>query len=426
MTSAVTGPAAMGAGVSGWLRRNWHLTVLAGWAVVWFVILAHDGGIAWKFFVQGTDLLFSGHDGASTKHAYLHIYATYPQLQIGPVAYLAAGVLRRIGPDFGTVAAEVVMTAMGLLVLMMIQRIAVTARPELGTGPGKRRLVLVMLTAGALFVVAWAELADAYGHLDDAIALTCAVAGMWVWVAGKVSEPVRMGLTGVAIGLAAAAKPWAFVFLPVILLPRRAAQPRPTVSDEVRVRVIAACGVVAVTLAVWLPFFIATPATVNAMHYQIANLPDSALRALGVNSAMTPSWDRNAQVVLGCVLGIVAIARRRWAAVILLGAGARIALDPGVHGYYTPELMAGALLWDLLGPRRAVPVWSVLCFAALNVAPLLTKDAALLGDIRLGVIVAFTAAILLGPDRWYWRPGQAGGNAAAGQHCAPGLADRLG
>jgi hypothetical protein len=401
----VTDPARTGGWLPARVRREWHLAVLAGWAAVWFVILGHHGGIAWKFFVQGTDLLFSGHDGASAKHAYLHIYATYPQLQIGPVAYLVAGVLRHIGPDFGVVAAEIVMTTMGLLVVAMIQRVAVAVQPELAEGPGRRRLVLVMLTAGALFVVAWAELADAYGHLDDAIALTCAAGGVWVWAAGKVSEPARAALTGAAIGLAAAAKPWAFVFLPVILLPRRAAQP--SVRDEARVRLIAAGGVVAVTLAAWLPFFIATPATVNAMHYQIANMPDSALRALGVNSAMTPSWDRTAQVLLGCVLGIAAIARRRWAAVILLGAGARIALDPGVHGYYTPELMAGALLWDLLGPRRAMPVWSIACFAALNVAPLLTKDAAVLGGVRLGVIVAFTAAILLGPDQWYWRaPGR--------------------
>jgi hypothetical protein len=286
-----------------------------------------------------------------------------------------------------------------------------------------------MLTGGALFVVAWAELADAYGHLDDAIALTGAIAGVWVWVTGKVSEPVRAALTGAAIGLAAAAKPWAFVFLPVILLPCRSDLGRPLIRrwppSELKDRAIAAGAVVAVTLAVWLPFFIADSASVNAMHYQIANMPNSALRALGVSSAKTPSWDRTAQVLLGCGLGVAAIARRRWAAVILLGAGARIALDPGVHGYYTPELMAGALLWDLLGPRRAAPVWSIACFAALNVTPLLTKDAALLGAVRLGVIAAFTAAILLGPGRWYRQDGETVENAS-GQQCAPGLADRLG
>ena len=86
---------------------------------------------------------------------------------------------------------------------------------------------------------------------------------------------------------------------------------------------------------------------------------------------------------------------------VLLGVGARVALDPGVHGYYTAGVMVGALLWDLLGTRRPFPAWSLASFAALNLAPLLTKDAALLGHLRLGLVVAFTAALLLGPDRWY-------------------------
>jgi hypothetical protein len=192
-----------------------------------------------------------------------------------------------------------------------------------------------------------------------------------------------------------------------------------------------------VTLAAWVPFFAADSATVNAMHYKIANMPDSGLRALGVAAASTPSWDRPAQVLIGCVLGAIAIARGRWSAVILLSAGARIALDPGVHGYYTPEVMAGALLWDLVGARRPVPVWSVVSFGALNLTPLLTKDAALQGEVRLWLVIAFTVAVLLGPASWYWRlprraipapqpsqqtTPQAGQQPApqAGQQCAPG------
>jgi hypothetical protein len=418
--------------VRGWLRRQWHLAVLAVWSAVWFVILAHHGGIAWKFFVQGTDLLFTGHDGASTKLAGLHLYATYPQLQIGPAAYAVAEVIRQIGPDFGLVAAQIVMAALGLLMLVMIQRIAVTVRPDLAGEPAGMfrmdRLRMVMLVGGAVFVIAWEELAVAYGHLDDAIALTCAVAAVWVWIAGRGSEHVRAALAGVAIGLAAAAKPWAFVFLPVLLLPCGHDGDQPPVPVQVRVRdtAIALGGAAAVTLAAWLPFFLADSATTNAMHYQIANVPTSALRALGVHSARTPSWDRSVQVILGCVLGTVAVVRRRWAALILLGAGARIALDPGVHGYYTPEVIAGALLWDLLGPRRPLPLWTLAGFAALNVAPLLTKDAALLGDIRLALIVAFTAAILLAPARWYWRPSPAAHPSPLDQPSGPALADRPG
>jgi hypothetical protein len=55
----------------------------------------------------------------------------------------------------------------------------------------------------------------------------------------------------------------------------------------------------------------------------------------GSNNPQTPHWDRQAQIVVAFVLAVIAISQRRWPAVLLLGAGARIALDPGVHGYYT-------------------------------------------------------------------------------------------
>jgi hypothetical protein len=413
------------------LRRQWHLVVLACWAAVWFVILAHHGGIAWKFFVQGTDLLFTGHDGRSTKPAGLHLFATYPQLQIGPVAYPIAQVLREIGPDNGVVAAEIFMTVLGLAVFAMTQRIVMLARPELarpGSAGMPGRLRAVLLVAGAFFVITWQELAIGYGHLDDSLALTFVVAAAWACLTG------RMAVCGALIGLAGASKPWALGYLPLIALPvialprltarNPAAAPDPAAPDpaaldpvptgagtrcrwaidELRARLPAVAWLVIVTLAAWLPFFAADSATTNAMHYKIANMPDSALRALGVAAASTPSWDRPAQVLIGCVLGAIAIARGRWPAVILLSAGARIALDPGVHGYYTPEIMAGALLWDLLSARRRpVPFWSVVSFGALNLAPLLTKDAALQGEVRLWLVIAFTLTVLLAPASWYWR-----------------------
>jgi hypothetical protein len=90
--------------------------------------------------------------------------------------------------------------------------------------------------------------------------------------------------------------------------------------------------------------------------------------------------------------------------VLLLGAGARIALDPGVHGYYTPSIMVGALLWDLLGARRPLPVWTFASFCALNLVPLLTSDDTVRGDIRLYLIVAFSGVILVLPRGYFWQP----------------------
>jgi hypothetical protein len=379
------------------LARNTELLALACWTAVWFLILAPRGGIAWKFFVQGSLLLFTGHDGASAHAAGLHIYANYPQLQIGPVAFGAAQVIRHLGPDQGLVLAQLIMTAMGLSGLCAIRRLTLTVRPELS---GRAATRWTFLSGGALFVIAWVELAVAYGHLDDAIALLAALLALSAAVARR---PV---LTGLLVGLAVDAKPWALIFLPILLLASGVdiAGSGLPLRERVRAIAVAAAAAAAAIAVAWLPFFVADPHTVTATRYTIANLPDSALRALGVHTRYTPSWDRTAQVATGCALGGIAIWRGRWPAVILLAVGARIALDPAAHGYYTAGVMLGALVWDLLGARWPFPLWSILSFCALNVVPLVTADAHLRGVARLYLVIGFTLVILAGPARWYWSP----------------------
>ena len=88
-----------------------------------------------------------------------------------------------------------------------------------------------------------------------------------------------------------------------------------------RAGVLATITVLATIAAAWLPFVIADPHTVAAMHYTIRNMPGSALRALGISDPRTPSWDRPAQLLIGCALGVAAVRRGRWPAVILLGVG---------------------------------------------------------------------------------------------------------
>src|SRR5579863_8678044 len=380
---------------------------LTGWTAAWFAILARHGGISWIFFVKSSSLLFAGTYLGHNRPGFMHVYASYPGMQIGPLAFVLAQVLRTavpgqpIGPYQGVVLAQLVMSAIGLLILVIIRRIATLARPDLAE---RRDFRWAFVGGGALFIVAWSELAVAYGHLDDALALLLAAIAVWAAVTG------RPAATGLALGLAVDAKPWALIFLPVLLLsgglsswlsPTAAARP---IRASRRAWLIAATSAALVIAAAWLPFFIAEPQTVRALHYTIGNMPDSALRALGVTTQRTPPWDRQAQIVLGCALGVIAIARRRWPAVLLLGAGARIALDPGVHGYYTPGIMIGALLWDLLGSRRPLPIWTAVSFFALNVVPLVSGNDSIRGEFRLYLIVAFTLAILAGPSRWYWQP----------------------
>jgi len=369
------------AGLAARVADHWHLLVLGGWTLIWFVIIAPHGGISWGFFTTGSRLLFGPGSGALPHASGLDLYASQPQLQIGPLAFGAAQILRHIGPDQGLVATQIAMTAVGLILVHAISVIATDIRPDLTARPD--RLRWAVLVGGAVFLIAWVELSVAYTHLDDGLALAFAV----LTVRGVTSG--RPVLAGLCFALATDAKPWALVFLPILLvLPGRA-------------RWTAGACALATICAAWLPFVIADPGTLAATHFTIRNMPSSALRALGVTDPRTPSWDRPAQLAVGWVVGLIAVLRRRWPAVILLGVGARVALDPGVHGYYTAGVVVGALLWDLVGTRRPYPAWSLASFAALDLAPLLTRDATLLGQLRLVLVVAFTAALLLGPDRWY-------------------------
>ena len=367
----------LGAHAAACWRRSWYLVVLGCWALVSFAYLSRGGGIAWHFFTAGSTLLFDGTQGPGTLPGGLHLYASYPQLQIGPLAFVITEGLRHLGPHQGVFATEVVLSAAGLYLVHALMQIALTVRPELGQRPVA--LHLTFLIGGAVFLFAWVELAATFAHLDDVVALILTVLAVRAAIAG------RAVWAGLCIGLATDAKPWALVFLPILfLLPARA-------------WARAAAGTLAAIAVAWLPFAIADHGTVAALHYTIRNLPGSALRALGVTDPRTPSWDRPAQLLAGWVLATAAVWRGRWPAVILLGVGARIALDPADHGYYTAGLLLGALLWDVLGTRRPIPLWTVTSFAALTAVHALTKDSALLGQLRLGLVLAFTAAILLSP-----------------------------
>jgi hypothetical protein len=360
------------------------MIVLGCWTLACFARFARHGGTAWHFFTTGSTLLF-GSTGAAALPGGLHLYANYPQLQIGPLAFVLAEGLHPFGPHQGLFVAEAATTALGLYLLHQLTRIAVIVRPDLGARPAALRMTV--LVGGAVFLVSWAELAATFAHLDDAGALMLGVLAVRAAVAER---PV---LTGLCIGLATDCKPWALVFLPIVfILPIRAWG--------------RAAGAVAGAIAVaWLPFAIADHHTVAALHYTIRNVPGSALRALGVSDPRTPSWDRPAQLLVGCGLGAATVWRGRWPAVILLGVGARIALDPADWGYYTAGVLVGALLWDMVGMRRPIPLWTVTSFAALTAVDAITKDSTLLGVFRLGLVIAFSGVILLGPP---WRSGVPG------------------
>jgi hypothetical protein len=317
------------------VRERSIAMLLAGWTALWFAVMAIQGGGSWHFFIDGATALADLDDAV---RGGLHLYAAAPVLQIGPVAFLATLLLLPAGAPAALFGWQVLGAAAGLVILWQIRRLALGARPDLDRQAVNRRVAIAALA----FLPVWMYLAVGSAHLDDVLALLFTVAAVQ---AARARKP---WLTGLLLGAAVDAKPWALAFTTVLLL----------LGDRRRVLQGAAAVAVAVAVA-WLPFFLADQATMNAVRYTIPNTPLSALRVLGVHDARTPSWDRPAQAVLGLALGGLAIWRGRWTAVPLVAVAARIVLDPGTNRYYVAGVVVGAALWDVVGSRRALPWWTI-------------------------------------------------------------------
>jgi hypothetical protein len=353
--------------------------VLAPWSALWAGIHAHSAGQSWHFFAEGGRLLFSG--GAAGG---LHVYATHPVLQMGPLALAVSAVLNMLGTGTGRVVALVAMSATGLPLLAAVWRL-VPAPERLRRGR--------LLTGGLVFLPVWTELTTHFGHLDDVLALSLSVAAVH---AVSRRHPVWAGL---ALAAAADAKPWAAAFVVLLLaLPRRDRWP--------------ALGAFVTGVAVaWLPFVAADPHTLMAARFVIPNDYSSALRVIGVNSAGTPWWDRSAQLALGLAGGYLAVRRGRWPAVILIVLAVRILLDPGVYAYYTSGVLLGTLMVDLLISRWRLP-WTTAVAAALLYAARFTHvlfpfTLHELGLLRTLFAIGVPVLVLGLPARWLGRgPGR--------------------
>ncbi len=350
--------------------RYWHhgaLLVLAG-LCTWAYGSHH--GQSWHFFVEGSRSLFCADASPSCG---LHVYAAHPELQIGPLSFLAARLVTWWGED-GSELAELAMTLTGLAALLALEHDARKSADAVG----RRRLQRRVFLAGIVFVPAWVDLSVRFAHLDDVLALA--------FTALAVRAVVRGGSTsvGVLLALATLSKPWAVAFLPLAF------------AGPQGHRLRAAAWAVLPVLVTAAVFVLAVPATLTAAHFGIPNNSASSLRALGVTAATTPSWDRAVQFALGLTLGGIAVARGRWAAAVMVASAARIALDPGVYSYYTAAILLGAVVWDVQARKgRDFPAWSWLVFGALFLCRYLPLGDRLLGSLRLGVCVAVVVAALV-------------------------------
>jgi hypothetical protein len=305
-------------------RKIW--VFLACWTACWAVLAAQGGAYSWHYFALGARLLT--HPGAVGGG--LHLYASHPELQIGPLALALAVPLSAWG---GATLAQVVLTAAGLLLL----KVLVDLRARLTAFPVPP---LLLLTGGMLVLPVWCQVATHFTHLDDALALAFCLAAIAAIVAG------RPALTALALAASIDSKPWALGFVALIMvLPR---------EQRLRAALLTGAG----AAAAWLPFVVADPRTLQLGRFTIDNVGSSALRALGAHSANTPSWDRPLQLVLGLVVAAVCVHRGRWPAVPLAVVASRLVLDPQTYSYYSSGLLLATAVMDLLRPQRRLPLWT--------------------------------------------------------------------
>ncbi len=341
-----------------WLVEHPWMVMISFSAVLNLVWSIHSN-YTWHYVVTGTRFLFAG--------AGLHLYAAHPELQMGPLTFVAA-------------APFILLLPVGLAHVLIIAGMA-------GTGIVTYRLIQSMigenwivppftfLAVGGLFTAVWAELSARWGHPDDAAAVLLTVAAVVL---------LRRQHAGwMALSLAAAVdfKPWAVAAVPLVLAAHR--------STWLRSIAIIVAGVA----AAWLPFFLADHQTLRALRFSIPNVADSALRVLGVHDASTPPWLRTVQLGLALLLAGLLALRGQWASVLLGVVATRMLFDPATKGYYTAGLIAATALLDLveLG-RRAWLTYAATLFLFIPNYILGTYPV-LRGILRAAVLLSMIAYV---------------------------------
>lgn len=352
---------------------------IAAWTVFWAAAHGSPSGLSWHFFPEGARLLVDGSG--------LDLYADHPDLQIGPLTFVAALVLAPLPDETARLVAEGLMTAVGPLLVVWLS--------PLVFGPRKRERVFLGLL---VLMPAWTVLSVRWGHLDDVLALVFSVAAIRAVAAN------RAVLAGFALGAAMASKPWALGFVPVLL-----------VLEHHRLRAAAAAALT--TTAAWMPFLVANPATLDAFRPQFLVAPSSGLRALGFHGDVVPAWDRTAQLVLAPAAALAAVLRGRWAGLFLVAVAVRLALDPQDNAYYAGGAALVALVFDLLGTRWTFPWATVVTVAALwqpfvldyphrlqtstGLALWWFQHPGIVGGVHLAWSVVVVSVVLLAPLSWF-------------------------
>ena len=296
--------------------------VLIGAAVAWSALCAWrfwpTSALSWHFFRDGSQQLL--HSSG------LSLYADHPGYQIGPVAFLAASLVSPLGANGARIASQLLMTAAGPLCLAALWSVI----PR-----HKRRRRMAIATF--VLIPPWAILSVRWSHLDDVLAMLFTVLAL------RAVRQAKPGGAGALIGLAAASKPWAIDFAPMLLAFDRKHWKN------------AFGWLLGVLLLTWGPFVVAAPSTLAALKPSVLLAQGSGLYALGVRGQIVPAWDRTLAFVAAIGAATFTQLRGRWPGVIVTAVAVRIALDPQNNAYYVGSIALSALVYDLFATRTLVP-----------------------------------------------------------------------
>jgi hypothetical protein len=184
-------------------------------------------------------------------------------------------------------------------------------------------------------MAAWGDCAGWWHHLDDMLALALASAAAYL-----IARHQAWWLAAALLGTAAATKPWAIIFVPIIF-------------GVPRVRRSQAALVLVVTAGLWwLPFIIGGPGTVSSLaHFPVQMRPGAVFWPLGVHG-FVQGWLRPVQFAGGIAAGALIARRgeRAWLAAPLAALAVRVITDPYSFSYYGLGPVLFAILWDLTRP----------------------------------------------------------------------------
>ena len=340
-------------------------------AVVVTTALAKQPGGDWSFFAAAGRTLGSGR--------WAHLYVDHPNIQTGPITIVIAWAIDPLG--LAAVRLAIMLTGIAVMGLLVWSSRGL---------PGVRWRLAI---GGAALALWWPQMSF-FGHLDDALVLLLAVAGV---VMARREQRLATGVLG---GVAVGVKPTG-VFLLALAVPRSGWR---SAKAWVPFGVAAAIGAVW-----WLPFVIGDRGTLDGLRPRVVIATDSVLGLFGLDGQVPSAALRMAQLVLVLGLASLAMLRRGPAAVLWVGVAARLLLDAATWPYYTAGFVLGALVWEAYQSRHRLP-WATLAAAVLLAPRWLVESDTVRAWMRLVACVGAIAVVFAG-----WGTGQRSGDEGSGR-----------